>query len=70
MKEKKNKRRKKCVIKRKIKFEEYKHCLGATHLENKVKHLEKYKLDIDILRKNHKEFIKSNIRNIKMATKI
>ena len=27
---------KKCVIKRKLKFEKYKNCLQATHLENKM----------------------------------
>ena len=30
-----------CVIKRKLKFENYKNCLEATHLENKINHLEK-----------------------------
>ena len=32
---------KKCVIKRKIKFENYKTCLVATQIENKVNHLKK-----------------------------
>ena len=32
---------KKCVIKRKLKFENYENCLGATQLENKINHLEK-----------------------------
>ena len=32
---------KKCVIKRKLKFENYKNCLEATQLENKINHLEK-----------------------------
>ena len=31
---KKGKDTKSCFIKRKLKFEEYKHCLGATQLEN------------------------------------
>ena len=31
---------KKCVIKRKIKFENYKNCLEATQLYDKIKHLE------------------------------
>ena len=43
---KKAKGTKKCVIKRKLKFEGYKHCLEATHLENKIKHLEKNKLNL------------------------
>ena len=35
MKIKKAKEAKKCVIKRKLKFEDYKHCLEATQLEMK-----------------------------------
>ena len=30
---------KKCVITRKLKFEDYKSCLGATQLENKINQL-------------------------------
>ena len=37
---------KKCVMKRKLKFENYKNCLEATQLDNKIKYLEKYKTDI------------------------
>ena len=40
VKDKKAKDNKKCVIKRKLKFENYKNCLEATHLENKINHLE------------------------------
>ena len=32
---------KKCVIKRKHKFENYKNCLEAIQLDNKIKYLEK-----------------------------
>ena len=42
---------KKCVITRKIKFENYKNCLSATQLENKVNYLEKIKINIDSLKK-------------------
>ena len=45
--DKKAKGTKKCVIKRKLKFENYKNCLEATQLENKINHLEKNKIDID-----------------------
>ena len=48
----------KSVIKRKLKFENYKNCLEATQLENKVNHIEKNKIYIDRIKKNHKEFIK------------
>ena len=41
---------KKCVIKRKLKFENYKNYLEATQLENKMKHLEKNRIDIDTLK--------------------
>ena len=40
---------KKCVIKGKLKFENYKNCLEATQLENKMNHLEKAKIDIGSL---------------------
>ena len=39
-----------CVIKRKLKFENYKNCLEAIKLENKV-HLEKNKINIDSFKK-------------------
>ena len=45
----KGKSTKKCVIKRKLNFENYKNCLRATQLENKINHLEKNKIDIDII---------------------
>ena len=35
--DKKSKSRKKCVIKKKLILENYKHCLEATQLENKIK---------------------------------
>ena len=49
-----------CVIKRKVKFENYKSCLEATQLDNKINYLEKSKTYIDSLKKDHKEFIKNN----------
>ena len=39
--DKKAKGTKKCVTKRKLKFEDYKNCLEAPRLENKVNHFEK-----------------------------
>ena len=35
---------KRCVIRRKLKFENYKNCLEATQFENKIEHSEKIKL--------------------------
>ena len=52
--DKKEKGTKKCIIKRKIKFE---NCLEVTHLENKINYLEKNEIDIDSIKENHKEFI-------------
>ena len=48
---KKAKGTKKCVIKRKLKFENYENSLEATQLDNKRKYLEKNKINIDSLKK-------------------
>ena len=50
-KDKKAKGTKKCVKKRKLKFESYKNCLEATQLDNKTKYL-KIKISIDSLKKS------------------
>ena len=42
---------KKCVIKRKLKFENYKNCLEATEIENKINYLAKTKVNMH----SHKE---------------
>ena len=39
--DKKAKGTKKCSIKRKVKFENYRNCLKVTQLDNKIKYLEK-----------------------------
>ena len=57
---KKEKGTRKCVLKRKLNFEDYKHCLKATHFENKIKHLEKNRRNVVSFRENHKQFIKNN----------
>ena len=57
---KKAKGTKKCVIKRKLQFEDCKNCLEAAQIENKISHLEKKnKIDVDNHIKDHKEFIKT-----------
>ena len=43
---------KRCVMKRKLKFENYKNCLEATQLENKINQLEKNQIDIDSMKKS------------------
>ena len=58
--DKKAKGTKMCVIKRKFNFENYKNCLQAIQRDNKISYLEKNKIDIDSLEKDHKEFMKKN----------
>ena len=50
----------KSVSEKKIKFENCKNCSEATELEKKTNHLEKSKINIDSLKKNHEEFIINN----------
>ena len=50
---------KKYVTETRLKFENYKSSLGATQLENKIKSLEKNKIDIDSTKENHDKFIKT-----------
>ena len=58
--DKKAKRTKKCVIKRELIFENCKSCFESTQVENKINHLEKYKIHTNSIQENHKEFIKNN----------
>ena len=59
-KDKKAKGTKKCVIKRKLKLEDYKNCLEVPQIENKINYLEKNEIDVDSLSKHQKEFRKIN----------
>ena len=52
----KSKRHKKLCHKKNLKFENYKSCLEATKLENKINHLEKNRFNID----SPKKFIKNS----------
>ena len=49
-----------CVIKRKIKFQDYKNCLEAAQIKNKLNHLAQNKIDVDSLKEDQKEFIRNN----------
>ena len=40
-----------CVIKRNVRFENYKNCLEETQLENKINYIEKNEINIDSLKK-------------------
>ena len=62
--DKKAKGTKQRVIKRKLKFENYKNCLETTQLENKINHLEKNQIDIDSFfcyKRKRKELKKTTI---------
>ena len=56
--DKKAKGTKKCVIKRKLKFQDYKNCLEAPQIENTINHLQKNKIHVDCLQEfvNNKDF--------------
>ena len=54
--DKKAKGTKKCVINRELKFEDYKNCLEAAQIENKISHLEENNIDVE----SPNEFIKNN----------
>lgn len=59
-KSKKAKGTRKGVIQRKLKLEDYKKCLQAPQLENKIWYPEKSKIDLKSLIENHKGFIKTS----------
>ena len=49
------------VIKKKLKFEDYKNCLKASQIINTVNYLEKNEKGVDSLKEDKKEFIKNRI---------
>ena len=49
---------KKCLIKRKLKFENHENCLRAFELNDRINYLERKEISINNLKKHHKEFIK------------
>ena len=42
-------------MKKNLKLENYKNCLEAAQLENKISYIEKNKTNIDSIKENHKE---------------
>ena len=64
-KNKKAKGTKMYVIKRILNFEDYKHCVVANQLENKIDQLEKNKVNADRENLRENEFIKEFIKNNK-----
>ena len=53
--DKKSKGTKKCVIKIKLEFEDYKSCFEAAQIENKIKYLRKDKINMDSLERIHEK---------------
>ena len=51
---------KKCVIKRKLKFQDYKNCLEAAKIQRKINYLRKNKTDVDRIKEYQKEFVKNS----------
>ena len=58
--DKKAKGTKRCVIKSKLKFQDYKDFLEATQTDRKIEYLEKKKINVDILKEDQKEFLKNS----------
>ena len=56
--DKKAKGTKKCVIKRKLKFQDYKNFLEAAQIENKINQSEKNQTEVNSLEEDKKEFLK------------
>ena len=50
-----------CVVKRKLKFQDYEKCLKAGQIINTVNYLEKKGINIDSLKKDKKKFIKNEL---------
>ena len=59
MMETKKQKAQKCVIKRKLKFQDYKNCSEAVQIENKISHFRK-KIDVDSFKEDQKDFVKNN----------
>ena len=52
---------KKCVIKRKLKFEDYQDCLEESQIEKKINYLEKQKIDVDSVKEDQNKFSKNKL---------
>ena len=45
-------------------FESYKNCLEAIQLDNKMHYLEKHEINVDSLKREHKQFVKKSNKSI------
>ena len=48
------------MIKRTLKFQDYKNCLNSAKIECKINHLEQNEIGVECLKEDQKEFIKNN----------
>ena len=69
-KDKKAKSAKMCIIKRKVKFQDYKNCLEVAQIEWKINYLEKKKIDEDSLKEDQKSFVKNNKLILKIQQRL
>ena len=58
---KKSKGTKKCFIKRKLKFQDYKNCLKRSQCGNRINYFEKKEIDADCHKQDKKEFIENRL---------
>ena len=49
-----------CIIKRKLKSQDYKNFLEAVQTENKINRLEKNKVEVNSLKEDKKKFMKNS----------
>ena len=49
-----------CIIKRKLKFQDYKNFLEAVQTENKINRLGKNKVEVNSLKEDKKKFMKNS----------
>ena len=56
--------------KRELKLENCKNSLEATQFGNKIKYLEKSKINIESLKTNHEDFIRNNKSILKTKAKV
>ena len=60
---------KKYIMKTKAKFQDYKKCLEAVQIVNKINHLEKNEINVNSIKKDKKEFIKNDKLILKVEQK-
>ena len=57
------------MVKRKLKFRDYKKCLKAAQIDRKINYLEKNKFDVGSFKEDRKEFVKNKKITLKTQQK-